>query len=184
MQMVKAWSMSDSSGSPSTQSGAIVEQVGDLVHHVQDRLTADLRRVSGDHGADAEILHDRPDQRGGHLGGGEAVEAGGEAAGTGRAAGDPVVASTPFEMYVLGGVGQQRQPVERPDHVQLLVDRATVEQFAQLLDVAGPRSSRLHGHTAHRLDEIERLVARLASHDVAQQPPQQPDVRTERRIAR
>ncbi len=43
-----------------------------------------------------------------------------EAAGTRRGADDAMVAATSFEMHVLGGVGEQREPVEGADHVELL----------------------------------------------------------------
>ncbi len=51
-------------------------------------------------------------------------------------------------MDVLGRVGEQGQPVEGADHVQLLVDRSAVEQRPQPVDVARTGSARLDGDAA------------------------------------
>ncbi len=163
---------------------AIVEKIGDLVHHVEDRLSPHLGRMGRDHRADTQIADHRGDQLEGHVGRGEAIEAGREAPRARRAPGHPVMATASFEVHVLGGVGEQRQPVERTDHVQLLIDRPAVEQESQGVDVAGAGTTGVDGDAADRLDQVERVVTGLASDDVAQQATEQPDVGTQCRVAR
>ena len=87
-----------------------------------------------------------------------------------------------FVVDVLGGVGQQRQPAERPDQVELVVDRPVRERVGQRVERTPPATAGVDGPAAHRLDEIEDLVTSLIADDVAEDPPEQMDVGAERRV--
>ena len=115
-------------------------------------------------------------------GAGEVVERRREAAELGARAVLAVEAAAPFVVDVLGRVGQQRQPAERPDQVELVVDRPVRERVGQRVERAAPVAPGVDGAAADRLDELEDLVAGLVAHDVAEHPPEQADVLAERGV--
>ena len=80
---------------------------------------------------------------------------------------------------VLGGVGEERQPAERPDQVQLLVDRPLGSASASESSGLRPSAAGVDGVPPHRLDEVEHLVTGLVADDVAEDAPEQPDVGAE-----
>jgi hypothetical protein len=117
-----------------------------------------------------------------------------------------MVTPTSFEVDVLGGVGEQREPVEGTNHVQLLVQRQRRQETGQFVDlahvvmvttvvrsvvvrssvgygVAGP-GRRVVGAIAagpHRgapngFDRLEGRQTRLVGNDLSEQPAEQSDV--------
>ena len=90
-----------------------------------------------------------------------------------------VEASPPLVMDVLGGVGEERQPAERPDQVQLFADRTLRQRRGERVERTAPVTAGIDGAPPHRLDEIEHLVPGLIPDDVAEDAPEQPDVGAE-----
>ena len=88
----------------------------------------------------------------------------------------------PLVVDVLGRVGQQRQPAEGPDQVQLVVDRPAGQRRGERVERAAAVAPGVDGPPADRLDELEDLVAGLVAHDVAEQPAEQADVVAERGV--
>ena len=112
----------------------------------------------------------------------EMVERGTEAAELGVRAVLAVEAASTFVVDVFGGVGEQRQPAERPDQVELVVDRPVRERVGQRVERTAPATAGVDGPAAHRLDEVEDLVTSLIADDVAEDPPEQMDVGAERGV--
>ena len=88
-------------------------------------------------------------------------------------------AATALVVDVLGGVGEQRQPAERPDQMQLLVDRPVGEGVGQRVEGTASVAPGVDGAATHCLDEVENLVSGLFADDVAEDPAEQPDVGAE-----
>ena len=85
-------------------------------------------------------------------------------------------AAAALAVEVLGGVGEQRQPPERPDQVELVVDVGVCEELGERGDRVVARPSALHGGPADVLDEVEHVVAGLLAQHVADEPAEQSDV--------
>ena len=92
------------------------------------------------------------------------------------------VSTTPsptFEVDVLGGVREQRQPVERPQDENLFVERVLRKGGANVLDAAATGPAGVHRDLADSLDEfIDGPSVRLLDR-VAQQATEQADVVTD-----
>ncbi len=110
-------------GEPGTQS----EQAGHLGEHVEHGLAAHLGRVRRDHRRDDQVADQALDRIAIEPGALEVVERRGQAAELRVRPMLAVESATPFVMNVLGRVGEQRQPAECPDQVQLLIDRSVRE---------------------------------------------------------
>ena len=100
----------------------------------EDRLATDLGRVGGDHRRESHLVEHGGDRRRGDAAGEQLVDACLEAALLGRSPGVAMEATTAFGVDVLGGVGEERQPTERADEVQLTVERRVAELCGQLGD--------------------------------------------------
>ncbi len=159
--------------------GAVGEQAGNVGEHVEDGLAPHLGRMGGDHRGDDELV-DQPAHRVAvEAGALEVVEGGDEAAELRSRAVFVVEAAAPLVMDVLGGVGEERQPAERPDQVQLLVDRPLRQRRGQRVERAAPVTAGIDGAPPHGFDEVEHLVTGLVADDVAEDAPEQPDVGAE-----
>ena len=82
-------------------------------------------------------------------------------------------------VHVLGRVRQQRQPPEGPDEVELVGDRTVGEGDGEAAERAAAVAPGIDGPLADALDECEHLGAGLVAHDLAEHPPEQPDVLAE-----
>ena len=129
-----------------------------------------------DHRCDDEIADQSLDGGAIEPGPFEMVEGGGQAAQLRLRSTLPVEAATALVVDVLGGVGEQRQPAERPDQMQLLVDRSVGEGVGQRVEGAASAAPGVDGAPAHGFDEFEDLVSGLFADDVAEDPAEQPDV--------
>jgi len=99
--------------------------------------SAEQLRDAGFHGLMIENMHDRPYLK---------REVGPEIVASMAAIGREVrrVASLPLGVQILGRVGQQREPSERPDQMELLRDRHVIEELGQRLDRVLARPSPAH----------------------------------------
>ena len=177
MQIVSAIVDLGQRGVADVEPVAFVEQVGDLVHHAQDGLAPDLGRVGGDHRAHAELADDLGDQLGGHAGSRDPFERRREAAGPRRACrrrgdgGDAVRDGRPRRCWRAARASRRRG------------SRGAVRRSGGR--PAGPRGRRPRwcdsgaastAPAADLFDQFERRRACLAADDVAEEPPEQPDV--------
>ncbi len=135
--------------------------------------------MGGDHWRDDQVADQALDRVAIEPGALEVVERRGEAAELWLRAVLAVESTTPFVVDVLGGVGEQRQPAEGPDQVQLLIDRSVGKRLGQRLQRTASAATGVDGAPAHRFDEIEHLVARLIADDVTEDSPEQADVGAE-----
>ena len=103
--------------------GAGGEHPGDLADDVEHGLAAHLGRVGGDDRHDEQVGDEGADAVGIDARGDEVVERRLDAADLRARPVGAVEAPAPLVVHVLGRVGEQRQPAERPDEVQLVVDR-------------------------------------------------------------
>ena len=135
MLVRSALSMSSVAGSSASWRTPLVEEVGDDTQHVKDRLASDLGRVCGDDRGDLQLAETlRRHARVGDIRPSEPLERGVEAARLGAAARRPVEPATPFDVDVFRGVREQREPIECPDHVELLFDRLAAQRITKGLD--------------------------------------------------
>jgi hypothetical protein len=137
--------------------------------------------MSGEHRHHPELVDDPSNGGGIELVVGEAVERGGDAALLGSRAADAVMAAPTLVVHVLGGVGKHRQPPERSDEVELVVDRPG-RKGIERIEWAPAVPAGGDGPTAHVLDQREHLVAGLIADDVAEQATEQTDVVAERGV--
>ena len=91
-------------------------------------------------------------------------------------------ATASFEVHVLGGVGEQRQPPERADQVELVLDRPAGQRGRKGVEWAATAAAGVDGAAAHVLDEVEDLGAGLLADDVTEQAAEQADVAAERLV--
>ena len=135
--------------------------------------------MCSDHRRDDQVVDQALDRVAIEPGALEVVERRGEAAELRLRAVLAVESATPFVVDVLGGVGEQRQPAEGPDQVQLLIDRSVGKRLGQRLQRTASATTGVDGAPPHRFDEIEHLVTRLIADDVTEDPPEQADVGAE-----
>jgi hypothetical protein len=162
----------------------LVEQPGDVVEHLEDGLAAHFGGMSGDHRADLEPTGGVEESVAGHPRRGDVLESRPETAVGCRGAIHASCPLHPLDVTVLGGVGQQRQPVEGPHDQQLLRQRLSTQDLAHRIDVARAAASSVNGETPDLLDEFERLVTLGGADRVAEQPTEEPDVVTRSVTAR
>ncbi len=106
-----------------------------------------------------------------------------EAARLRRRAGQRVHAAAAVVVLVLGDVGQVREIAERAHHLIGLVARQPREQAVQLgAGGAVVLAAEAHGGLANRLNQVERGLAFLLAHAVAQQAAQEADVLAQRQV--
>jgi hypothetical protein len=94
--------------------------------------------------------------------------------------GDTVMAAPTFEVDVLGGVGQEGQPVEGADDMQLVADLTFTQHRLQLVDVDRPGAPGADRGASNALDEVEHRRTGLAVDDIAEEASEQSDVGAER----
>ncbi len=160
-----------------------VEQVAQLGQHLEHGLAPDLGRVRRDHRAHLQRRHGGNEIVGGDAGASHAGEYGVEASRTWRVVAAVMETSPSFEMDVLGGVGEQRQPVERSQHQDLLVEWVLRQRSADVVDTAATGSPCLDGNPADLLDEFVDRTPVGPLDRIAQQAPEQPDVVTDGIVA-
>ena len=162
--------------------GALGQQLGDGALRVEDALALHLGRVGRQHRRDERAV-----QRGGDVGGAvigvvQALEGHRQRAVL-QVALALVVRAPAHVLPILGDVGQVREVAERADHAHRLVGRQVLQQPVEhppgariLVDAVG------HRQLAHALDQLEGRQSFLFPDDLAQQPPEQPDVLDQRPI--
>ena len=158
------------------ETAALVEELGDLVEHLEDGLAPDLGRMGRDDRAHLESAD--------HLGEeglvdavlAEPLDRGGKTARSSGVAHRPMVPSPTLDVDVLRGVGEQRQPVERAQDGQLLVDGPLAEGLAEVGHGAGRRAPPLDGDPSDAFDQLQRVVTIGGADGIAEQPPEEADV--------
>ena len=155
---------------------ALVEQAGNFLEHFEDRLATDLCGVGGDDGRHPDLGTRREQLLRRHAGDEEAVDGRTQTARARCARPSPLVSTTTFDVHVLGGVRQQREPVERPQHQELLGERAAAQCVTNRCDRTRAGAATVDGELANPFDEFECLVALGRPNGVAEQPSEQTDV--------
>ena len=158
------------------RTSAPVQQLGDRVDAVEHRLASHLGGVGGDHRRHRQVaeLGDDPLVR--DATSDQLVEAGGDAALLGRRPGIEMVTAAPLLVQILCCVGQQRQPSEGTDHVQLVVDLGRPQDRGECSDWVTTVAPGLDSSQSHAFDEVERSVTGLLSEYVTDHGPHEPDV--------
>ena len=117
------------------------EQGGDALDHAQHGLATHLGRVCRDDRCDVHLVDGVRDRLAVEIAADESVEGRLERAVAGA---DPAIlsmAAATFGVDVLGGVGEQRQPSERPDQMDLVVEGGVGQHLGQLGDRRGAVAS-------------------------------------------
>ncbi len=91
-----------------------------------------------------------------------------------------MVPPTPLEVHVLGGIGQQREPVEGAEYEHLLIERVLGERCSDAVDGAVVRPATIDRDPAHPFDEVEDDFAVRGSDRVAEKAPEQSNVVADR----
>jgi hypothetical protein len=105
-----------------------------------------------------------------------------DAAGLRGRADAPVVGPAPVGVDILGDVHEEREPAERADDMEGLVDRQSSEPGGErvvVISLPMALPAHLDGVAAHPLDDVEHVLARLLTHDVAEHAADEPDVRAQ-----
>ncbi|MNN01800.1 hypothetical protein D3C81_1144280 [compost metagenome] len=162
---------------------ALSQQAGDLALGVQDALALDFGRVRGQHRHDQRLVQELAQLLAGDAGGIDLFQRVLQAAGLRRRAGQRMHAAAAVVVLVLGDIGQVREIAERAHHLVGLVARQALEQAVQLgAGGAVVLAAEAHGGLANRLNQIERGLAFLLAHAVAQQAAQEADVLAQRQV--
>ena len=168
----------DGSSVPSPQI-EFVEEPTHLLEHLEHGLSAHLGGVGGDHRCHLEPVDGVAHRLRRDAGVDEPIEQCLEAAGASGPADGAVMPPATFDVHVFGGVGQQRQPVERTEHQHLFVERMFGECRADVIDRGAAGATRLDGDLADRLDQIEDGIAVGGPDGIAEESSQQSDVVTD-----
>jgi hypothetical protein len=135
--------------------------------------------VGGDHRDDEQVADEGRDPGLVDAGGEQVVEGRRDAADLGMGAVGAVEAAPPLVVHVFGRVGEQREPAEGPDEMQLIGDRAVGERHGEPAERAASVAAGVDRPLAHALDERVHLLAGLLADDLPEHPPEQPDVLAE-----
>ena len=87
-----------------------------------------------------------------------------------------MVPATPFDVDVFCGVGEQREPIECSDHVELLFDWLTAERITKGFDGTVAFPSAVDGKLSNGLDSLESFLTGMPVDDLAEQVAQETDV--------
>ncbi|MNK95070.1 hypothetical protein D3C87_1152950 [compost metagenome] len=162
---------------------ALGQQAGDFAFGVENALALHLGRVGGQHGHDQRFVEELAQLLAGDAGGVDGFQRAGQAARLRRRAGQRMHAAAAIVVLVLGDIGQVREIAEGAHHLIGLVARQPLEQAVQLgAGGAVVLAAEAHGGLANRLNQIERGLAFLLAHAVAQQAAQEADVLAQRQV--
>ena len=151
------------------------QQVDDGAMAIERALALHLGRVRGQHRLDARPLEERDDLLGRHVGGAQPLQRDGDA---------PLLRLHAARVQILGRVRQVMEIAERAHDAGRVRRTQPPDRPFQLLEAGrilllpvvdrGP---------ADALDQIEDIAARLLADRVTEQPPEEPDVLAQRRVA-
>ncbi len=159
-----------------------VEKVRQLVENFEDRLAPYLGRVRGDHRAHLQRLHGGDQLVGADAGVADPIQYGVETPGLWGSVVPTVVPPATFEVDVLRGVREQRQPVQGTQHEELPVERMLGQRGPDVVDVAAFAPSGVDRDLTNLFDQLEDCGPVGLLDRVAQEASEQTDVVVDRLI--